>query len=149
MTTLQPPADPTSAKRLVADARALIENLTPEQLARELQGESVVLVDLREQSEREAHGTIPGALHIPRGVLEFCADPALPYWAEELDPGRRVILFCASGSRSALAVLALKAMGFPHVAHLDGGFASWRSAAHAVVAAPAVDTANWARLLSR
>ncbi len=118
-------ATPTPAARLVADALSLVETLEAEQFADELKRESVVLIDLREGAEREAHGAIPGAVHVPRGMLEFCADPSLPVHAEELDPGRRILLYCARGNRSALAVMTLRAMGFPDVAHLGGGFPSW------------------------
>lgn len=88
----------TTAQSLVADAHGLIENVGPEQLAEELERGPVVLVDLREEAERERHGAIPGAVHIPRGVLEFCADPALPVHADELDQNRRVVLYCASAT---------------------------------------------------
>jgi rhodanese-related sulfurtransferase len=135
------------ATELVVDARAVIENLTPEQLAAELAHDDIVLIDLREQAEREAHGVIPGAVHIPRGMLEFCADPALPVHAEELDPSRRIVLYCAHGNRSALAALTLKAIGFPDVAHLDGGFPSWERAGGAIEAPGSVEAVCWAHLL--
>jgi rhodanese-related sulfurtransferase len=122
----------TAAKDLVAQARAEIENLTAEQLADELRDDGVVLVDLREHDERERTGVIPGALHVPRGVLEFWADPTLPTHREELDPERRVILYCAVGGRSALAASTLGRMGFRDVAHLDGGFDAWRLAGGAI-----------------
>lgn len=135
------------ASRLVADAQAQIEGLTGAELVAELKREETVLVDLREQAEREAHGTIPSAVHIPRGMLEFCADPALPIHAEQLDPSRRIVLYCALGNRSALAALTLAAMGFPNVAHLAGGFSSWRDAGGPVETPAAPDTAPWAHLL--
>jgi rhodanese-related sulfurtransferase len=91
-----------------------------------------VLVDLREGEELRSEGSIPGALHVPRGVLEFAADPASPAHRAGLDPSRRVILHCASGGRSALAVLTLWQLGYENVAHLDGGFAAWRSAGRPV-----------------
>jgi rhodanese-related sulfurtransferase len=125
----------------------VIENLTAAQLASELEWDQIVLVDLREQAERHVHGAIPGAVHIPRGMLEFCADPALPVHAAELDPSRRVVRYCAIGNRSSLAVLTLTAMGFPRVAHLDGGFGAWLRAGGAVEAPPGVETACWAVML--
>lgn len=139
----------TPAKHLVAEARATIENLTVEQLAHELQQEQIVLVDLREQAERDVHGAIPDSVHIPRGMLEFCADPALPVHAEELDPGRRIVLYCALGSRSALAALTLKAIGFPYVAHLGGGFEAWQRAGGSIEAPSGTEAACWAHLLQR
>ena len=138
---------PPSAKQLVADAQSLIGHVGPEQLTAELRDKALVLVDLRDQPERQQHGTIPGAVHIPRGMLEFCADPALPVHAAELDPSRQIVLFCASGNRSALAALTLQAMGFPRVAHLDGGFAGWRQAGGEIVPPAAIETAPWAAYL--
>jgi rhodanese-related sulfurtransferase len=137
------------AKHLVAEARAAIENLTAEQLTHELQHEPIVLVDLREQAERDVHGAIPGAMHIPRGMLEFCADPTLPVHAEELDPSNRIVLYCAAGSRSALAAVTLKAIGFPDVAHLDGGFEAWQRAGGSIEAPSGTEAACWVHLLQR
>lgn len=125
----------THAKTLVADARDRIENLTDSQVAAELERDEVVLVDLREPEEIEQHGSIPGATRIPRGKLEFCADPTLPTHRAELDPGRRIILYCAVGGRSALAAATLGAMGYRHVAHLDGGFEGWRAAGRPLASA--------------
>jgi rhodanese-related sulfurtransferase len=84
-----------------------------------------VLVDVREPGERDEAGIIAGAVHVPRGVLEFCADPASPAHRAELHPERRVILHCATGGRSALAAVVLRDMGYRDVAHLDGGMAAW------------------------
>src|SRR4029077_7350355 len=136
------------AVRLVADALAHVETLDGEQFAEELKHEGVVLVDLREQAEREAHGAIPGAVHIPRGMLEFCADPSLPVHADELTADRRILLYCARGSRSALAAMTLMTMGFPFVAHLAGGFPSWVQAGGAVDTF-AAETAPWTTGLAR
>lgn len=136
-----------SAQDLVAVARAQIRNLTVDEVADELQDDEVVLIDLREQAERDVHGAIPGTIHIPRGMLEFCADPGLPVHADELDPSRRIILYCALGNRSALAAVMLTGMGFPHVAHLDGGFDAWRRAGRSIDAASGTESACWAPLL--
>lgn len=115
---------PKSAKDLVADARSQIDNLSPDQVAQELE-DGALLVDVRETSER-AKASIPGSISAPRGMLEFYADPSLPYHKEEFDPERRVILHCASGGRSALAAATLKQMGYSNVAHLDGGINAWQ-----------------------
>jgi rhodanese-related sulfurtransferase len=139
----------TTAAELVTNAKSTIENLSTQQLAEELKLHEVVLIDLREQDERVVHGAIPGAVHVPRGMLEFCADPALPVHAEELHPSRRIVLYCAAGNRSALAALMLKAMGFPKVAHLDGGYAGWRQAGGAVEPAQPATSGPWAHLLER
>jgi len=118
-----------AASELVATARGQVENLTPTAVATELSGEGdVVMVDVREPGERDEHGSIAGAVHVPRGMLEFCADPTSPAHRPDLLPGRRVILHCASGGRSALAAVVLRDMGYCDVAHLDGGLNAWREA---------------------
>ena len=87
---------PTAAE-MVAEAKKRVENLTVDETARELQGGDVLLVDIREPGERQQAGYIPEAVEAPRGMLEFWADPTSPYHREEFDPGRRIILHCASG----------------------------------------------------
>ena len=66
--------------------------------------------------------------HIPRGMLEFWASPASPYYRDYFQEDRRTIVFCAGGGRSVLAVKALKEMGFNNVAHLEPGFGGWKNA---------------------
>jgi rhodanese-related sulfurtransferase len=116
-----------TAAQLVQDAKSGIENLTPDQVAAEVAAGEALLVDVRDAPER-ANGTIPGAIHASRGMLEFYADPSSPYHRSEFDPGKRVILHCASGGRSALAAQSLKSLGYANVAHLDGGFKAWQAA---------------------
>jgi len=113
-----------TAAQLVQEARQRIQNLSVEQVAEELAQGAVVLVDIREPGEWAA-GRIPGAIHVPRGLLEFNADPTSPAHRRELDPSQRVILHCATGGRSALAADTLQNMGYKNVAHLDGGFKAW------------------------
>ena len=115
-----------TAKDLVAQAKARTENLTPAQVADELKGGKALLVDLQETEERTRDGVIPGAVHAPRGMLEFYADPTSPYHKKEFDPARRLVLHCASGGRSALAADTLKQMGYQNVAHMDGGIKLWK-----------------------
>lgn len=115
------------AMDLVKDAKSQVENLSPEQVASELERGDATVVDLREPQELEATGMIPGAIHAPRGMLEFYADPSLPYHKEELQRDRRIILHCASGGRSALAAKTLGEMGYTNVAHLDGGINAWQA----------------------
>lgn len=115
------------AMDLVAAAKSKVENLTPDQVAQELETGDAVLVDVREPQERDA-ASIPGSISAPRGMLEFYADPSLPYHKEELDPQRRIILHCASGGRSALGAATLQEMGYSNVAHLDGGIKAWSEA---------------------
>jgi rhodanese-related sulfurtransferase len=113
-----------TAATLVAEAKSRVENLTPEQVADEV-ASGAVLVDLREEDERQRLGAIAGSIAAPRGMLEFWADPASPYHRPEFDPSARIILVCASGGRSALATDTLQAMGYERVAHLDGGLKAW------------------------
>jgi rhodanese-related sulfurtransferase len=101
-------------------------------VAAEVAGGDPLIVDIREPVEREQHGSIPGAISAPRGMLEFYADPTSPYHLPELDPNRRVILHCAAGGRSALAADTLQQMGYTDVAHLDGGFTAWKEAGQPV-----------------
>lgn len=124
-----------SLKDIIAEARATIDNLPPAEMARALEAPDVLLVDLREPAERAEHGAIPGALAAPRGMLEFYADPGTPYHKKAFDPARRILLYCASGGRSALAGASLRRLGFDRVAHLDGGFKAWKEGGREVVPA--------------
>ena len=121
-----------TAAELVAEAKQRVENLSVEQTANELGSGGAVVIDLREPDERVRDGAIPGAVHAPRGMLEFWADPTSSYHRPEFDPNRRVILHCASGGRSALAADTLKQMGYENVAHLDGGFKAWKASGQPV-----------------
>lgn len=123
---------PTSSE-LVANAKARVDDLDPSQLAAELETHDIVLVDLREPRELEDSGVIPGAVHAPRGMLEFWADPASPYHRSEFDPDRRTVLYCASGGRSALAAVTLQELGYRDIAHLDGGITAWTEAGRPTV----------------
>ena len=114
----------TPVQFMVAALKARIENLTPAQVAAELEDPFVLLVDVREPGETE-YGVIPGAVRVPRGMLEFHADHGSPYHVEGFEPGRRVILYCSVGSRSAFAVRSLQEIGYRDVAHLDGGLNAW------------------------
>ena len=114
-------------------ARAAVENLRPADLAAELASGDMVLVDVREPDEL-SHGTIAGAMNVPRGVIEFAADPRRPARRTDLDPRRRVVVFSETGSRSALVVHALYRLGYRDVAHLEGGLAAWVADGRPVVA---------------
>lgn len=115
------------AMDLVKEAKQTVENLTPDQVANEM-ASGATIIDLREAEERTSTGTIAGATHAPRGLLEFYADPTHAYHKKELDRAKRIILHCASGGRSALAAKTLREMGYENVAHLDGGFKAWQEA---------------------
>ncbi len=128
----------------VEAAKSRIENLGNEELARELESDGdVLLIDLREIQERVDLGTIPGALHVPRGMLEFWADPQSRYYRDFFQEHRRTVVFCAGGGRSALAVVALQDMGFSNVAHLEPGFNGWKASGQPVEDVRA--TSRWVR----
>jgi rhodanese-related sulfurtransferase len=123
-----PPGGPMNVTELVTAARGQIQNLSVDEVAAELDDPQVVLVDVRERAEIASDGAIPGAVAAPRGMLEFHADPSSPYHVADLQPDRRVILYCKTGGRSALAAVTLTGMGYRKVAHLDGGIAAWTTA---------------------
>ncbi len=121
-----------TAAQLVSEAKSRIQNLSPEAVDEEVANGQPLLVDIREPEEREQAGSLPGSVHAPRGMLEFYADPTSPYHRAEFEPGRRTILFCASGGRSALATVALQRLGYTNIAHLDGGIKGWIASGRAV-----------------
>ncbi len=114
-----------SARGLVSRAMTEVQAVDPAE-AVNLRGDpGVVLVDVRETAERERHGVVPGAVHAPRGFLEFVLDPESPMHDPALDPSKRLVFFCASGARSALAAKTAKDMGYADVANMVGGFGAW------------------------
>lgn len=119
---------PNTVAQMVASARDHIRNLTPTEVADLLGGTDTVLVDIREPGELTEHGLIDGAIHAPRGMLEFWCDTSHPAHRPEFDPSRQTILYCASGGRSALAAETLHQLGYRDVAHLDGGIQAWKQA---------------------
>ncbi|MCU0868516.1 MAG: rhodanese-like domain-containing protein [Burkholderiales bacterium] len=128
-------------KALVEAARTQIENV-PVAEAIALHGQAdVVFVDIRDPRELERDGMIPGAFHAPRGMLEFWVDPDSPYYKDIFGSGKRFVLYCASGWRSALATATLVDMGLTPVAHVDGGFGAWKKAGGPTAEKPAKDAA--------
>jgi len=115
-------------QELIAQAMAQIETLPLEQARRLLDDENVIFVDIRDVRELEREGMIPNALHAPRGMLEFWVDPDSPYYKPVFGEGKRLVLYCASAWRSALATETLQKMGVPGVCHLEGGFSAWKKA---------------------
>lgn len=121
-------------KDLLAEANARIETVTPQQARAwfDAGDPAVVFVDIRDPRELERDGMIPGALHAPRGMLEFWVDPESPYHKPVFASGKRFVFYCASGWRSALATDTLQAMGLAPVCHLGGGFKAWKEDGHPV-----------------
>ena len=114
-----------SSQILVSEALKGIKTITvDEALKLSIEG-SCNLIDIREKGELDKTGRVENSNHIPRGMLEFWLDPDGPYFKSgKLDMSKDMVLFCAGGLRSALAVKSLKEMGFEKVSHIDGGFAA-------------------------
>jgi rhodanese-related sulfurtransferase len=93
---------------------------------------NTVFVDVRDVRELWRDGTIPNAGHVPRGMLEFWADPESAYHREFLTPSKRVVTFCSASARATLAAGRLEELGYPDVAHLDGGLEAWAGAGKTV-----------------
>lgn len=123
-------------KDLLAEANARIETI-PLDKAKDLHGEAdVVFVDIRDVRELQREGMIPGAFHAPRGMLEFWVDPESPYHKPIFASGKRFVLYCGSGWRSALATDVLQRMGLEPVCHVEGGFSAWKKAGLPVAPLP-------------
>ena len=113
-------------KELVGHAEAKIKSMSPNEVDLKLKETGVTLVDLRDIRELKREGTIPGSIHIPRGMLEFWIDADSPYYKSELDDAEELILFCNKGWRSALATFSLQSMGIQNVSHMAGGLEQWQ-----------------------
>jgi rhodanese-related sulfurtransferase len=115
-------------KALVTEASAGIETLTLD-AATALHGDAdVVFIDLRDVRELWRDGKVAGAVHVPRGMLEFWIDPASPYHKPVFAEDKRFVLYCGSGWRSALATKVAQDMGLAPVCHIDGGYTAWKNA---------------------
>ena len=115
-------------EELIANAMARIETVPLEKAQDLLDDSDTVFVDIRDIRELEREGMIPNAMHAPRGMLEFWVDPDSPYYKPIFGEGKRLVLYCASAWRSALATETLQRMGVPNVSHLEGGFSAWKKA---------------------
>ena len=112
-------------KVLLGQANAEIETVSVEDAKTLVNSEDVLFVDVRETQEVQNTGGLPGHVHVPRGLLEFLVDPESPMQKPELSSGKRLVVYCASGGRSALAAKTLQDMGFENVCHIAGGFTAW------------------------
>ena len=122
----------TTALEMIGAAAARVGTVTPTEAAASLHADDAVALDVREPEEWQ-HGHIEGAIRAPRGLLEFLADPASPRHDEALDPARRVIMVCHSGTRAALAGNTLQTLGYTDVALLEGGMEAWLAAGLPIV----------------
>ena len=112
-----------SSKTLVHNALKEIKTISTEEAFELQKNNKCNLIDIRDIRELQKEGRVENSHHIPRGMLEFWLDPDSVYFKEgKLDLNKEMVLFCAGGLRSALAVKSLKEMGFEKVSHIDGGF---------------------------
>lgn len=115
---------PTNVKEMMAAANASVPKITPDEARKMIAESNALIVDVRDSAEVQASGKVKGAVNISRGMLEFRADPDTPYYNEEFRSDRPIILYCASGGRSALGGKILKDMGYKNVLNL-GAFKDW------------------------
>lgn len=118
----------TGFRKLVDDALTEIETVGADQAIAMHGDEAVVFVDLRDIRELARTGRIPGAMHAPRGMLEFWIDPESPYHKPVFARDAKFVFFCAGGWRSALAAQTAQRMGLRPVCHIHGGFGAWEKA---------------------
>jgi len=112
-----------SAQQLVQEAYTEVKTINTDQALALVKDNKCNLIDIRDVRELEKEGRVENSVHIPRGMLEFWIDPNSQYFKEgKLDLNKEMVLFCAAGSRSALAAKALQDMGFEKVSHVEGGF---------------------------
>ena len=116
-----------SSSELVNNALKEIKTISSEEAYSMMKEGKTNLIDIRDIRELQNEGKVEGAIHIPRGMLEFWLDPESSYFKQgKLDLSKEMVLFCAGGLRSALAAKSLKDMGFEKVSHIDGGFGAIR-----------------------
>lgn len=115
-------------KDLLDRAMAEVETLEPDAARALLGRDDTVFVDIRDPRELQREGRIPGAFHAPRGMLEFWVDPTSPYYKDIFGSGKRFVLYCQSGWRSALSTQTLQNMGLSPVCHVGGGYRAWKDA---------------------
>ena len=123
-------------KALLDEANAKVETIPAAEAVPLLGDGSVVFVDLRDPRELDREGRIPGAVHCPRGMLEFWIDPESPYHKPVFAQDKTFVFFCAAGWRSALSAATAQDMGLKPVAHIEGGFTAWRDAGGPVETTP-------------
>jgi rhodanese-related sulfurtransferase len=116
-----------TVQAMLAEAEAAVPRITPEEAKALVGRPDVLFLDVREPAEVAASGKVPGALAIPRGLVEFRADPASALHDKAFDRTKTVVAYCASGGRSALVGKTLKEMGYDNVRNL-GGFKGWLDA---------------------
>ena len=123
-----------SLQTLVNETLKEIKTINADEAFQMVQDKNCNLIDIRESNELENTGTVQGASHIPRGMLEVYLDPNSPVFQNgQIDQNKEFVLFCAGGVRSALAAKSLKDMGYQKVSHIDGGFGSIASSKFKII----------------
>ena len=112
---------------LLEEANAEIKSVSPEELKQQLDNEEIILVDVRSKEAIEVEGQIEGSVHVPRDMLEFHADqrPDNPLKKEELDPEKKIVVYCGVGGQGTLSTKTLQDMGYKDVSNLSGGTSAW------------------------
>ena len=118
---------------LIKEAEAEIEVVDAQELQSTIENDDLIVIDLRDVRELQREGHLPGAVHMPRGMLEFWISPESPYARPIFQEDKRFVFYCAMGWRSALACQIANRMGLERAGHLDGGFAAWKEAGGEVV----------------
>ena len=123
-----------SIQNLVSEAMGEIKTINVDEAYQKFKNNNCNLIDIREINELDNTGRVEGASHIPRGMLEVYLDPNSPIIQNgQVDKNKEIILFCAGGVRSALAVKSLKEMGYEKISHIDGGFAVMSSSGFKII----------------
>ena len=124
----------TSSSELVNNALKEVKTISTDEAIKLVESGETNLIDIRDIRELQKEGKVEGAIHIPRGMLEFWLDPGSAYFKDgKLDMNKEMVLFCAGGLRSALAAKSLKDMGFEKVSHIDGGFGAIKNSKFKIV----------------
>jgi len=127
------PYQTTTLTDLIAEAEAQVETYSAEQVKQIFQNEDTLVVDLRDIRELWREGTIEGAYHAPRGMLEFWVAQDSPYTKDQFQQDKQFVFFCAAGSRSALAAQVAQRLGLARVAHMGGGYKAWTDAGYPTI----------------
>ena len=123
-----------SSSELVNNALKEIKTISPDDAYSMMIEGKTNLIDIRDIRELQNDGKVEGAIHIPRGMLEFWLDPESAYFKKgKLDLNKEMVLFCAGGLRSALATKSLKDMGFEKISHIEGGFSAIKQSKFKIV----------------
>jgi rhodanese-related sulfurtransferase len=111
---------PSSVKEMLAEANAAVPRLDPREVRNLMNSGDVLIVDVRDAAELASGGTLKGAVHVSRGMLEFRADPESPYHNPAFQKDKTILVYCASGGRSALSDKTLKDFGYRSVFNAGG-----------------------------